>query len=498
MIQRGRVMKKVYGILLVFLLTFLVACTNEVQIQFESNGGIEVESVAFESNDIPNSLPEPTKEGYAFDGWYLDSELTEEVVLDEINKSTTLYAKWIQINYSIEYLDYEGEVVESFTFHFGDDLSSVDVPTLEDTEAYLFLDWEEDLPDTMPSHDIVISPDYVNLSAEIAIMFSYTGVSDSTMSAYILAAVMGFSEEQDLSYSFYLPFEETNDSREIAIEFAISMGAKIVICVGYLYEVAVYNLQTEYPDISFLLVDGQPHNEAYTDYTISANTVAVTFKAEEAAFLAGYAAVMEGYRNLGFVGGMAIPIIMQYGYGFIQGAEYAANELGLTAGDVHINYYYANAFEASEQLDNRLSNWATSGVEIVFPVIGAGVESAILVAEEFDTVLIGVEVDQYLAQSEVFVTSAMNNYGQITYDLLTTFYENDGEWYEGQGGNILHFGIAEDAVMLPTFVDSWQFENFTLEEYQDIYNQIKNGIISVNDDYSTQPMTTYVDVNYES
>ena len=70
------------------------------------------------------------------------------------------------------------------------------------------------------------------------------------------------------------------------------------------------------------------------------NTVEVTFASEQAGYLAGYAAVKEGMSSLGYLGDSKVPLAMDYGYGFLQGADKAAGELGRS---VNVAYHYSNS-----------------------------------------------------------------------------------------------------------------------------------------------------------
>lgn len=60
------------------------------------------------------------------------------------------------------------------------------------------------------------------------------------------------------------------------------------------------------------MIDGVPHDENNT-YATAANMVSVVFAEEEAGYMAGYAAVKEGYTKLGFMGGQALPSVKRYG-----------------------------------------------------------------------------------------------------------------------------------------------------------------------------------------
>ena len=130
----------------------------------------------------------------------------------------------------------------------------------------------------------------------------------------------------------------------------IQGGAKVVVTPGFLFEPAIYEAQDLYPETSFIILDGTPHTADYATFRIEANVYSIFYAEQQAGFLAGYAAVKDGYTKLGFMGGMAVPAVVRFGYGFVQGAEYAAEELGLDS--VELKYHYTGDFAATPKRNN--------------------------------------------------------------------------------------------------------------------------------------------------
>ena len=118
-----------------------------------------------------------------------------------------------------------------------------------------------------------------------------------------------YAEENGISYKYYQPQEGTTDSYLETIGLAIEGGAKLVVCPGFLFEEPVYLAQDQYKDVHFILLDGEPHSGDYSEYRTEANTMPILFQEDEPGFLAGYAAVKDGYTKLGFLGGMAVPAL---------------------------------------------------------------------------------------------------------------------------------------------------------------------------------------------
>ena len=329
----------------------------------------------------------------------------------------------------------------------------------------------------------------------IALVTDVGNIDDKSFNEGAYNGVVQYAEEHDISYAYYRPSEDSDAARIESIEAAISAGAKIVVCPGYLFEVAIYTVQGQYPDVAFLLLDGEPHTADYVTYETLSNTHNVLYQEEQAGFLAGYAAVMDGYRTLGFTGGMAVPAVVRYGYGFVQGVDAAAAELGLS--NVEVNYYYADVFWPDPDLETKMDTWYASGVEIVFACGGALYESVVSAAERTaNGMVIGVDVDQHL-ESERIITSAMKGLTVSVYDSLTAFFDNGMEWPTEFAGKTVVLGAETDGIGLPTNTEAWRFETFTIQQYEAIFDELVDGTVVVSNDTSEEPTVSAITVNYE-
>ena len=296
--------------------------------------------------------------------------------------------------------------------------------------------------------------------------------------------VKAYGEANGIEYNYYLPAgeEATDEDRETLVRQAINDGANVVVCVGFLYGPALAWAANEYPDACFIGVDVTAFDLG-TD-TIPANVFCITFKEEQAGYLAGYAVVKDGYTKLGFLGGMAVPAVIRYGYGFVQGADTAAQEMGV---NVEMNYYYGGTFSGSPEITSKMEGWYSKGTEIVFACGGGIWTSPAEAAMKYDGMLVGVDVDQnYLGVQGVadgsfsfnpFVTSAMKGLTSSVQSALDTVNQGNWETIAGTNGN---FGLEEgDFVGLPTAEESWNFKTFTVEEYEAVVEKIRNGEIVV-------------------
>ena len=160
---------------------------------------------------------------------------------------------------------------------------------------------------------------------ELALVTDLGTIDDKSFNQGAWEGLKKYAEENSIAYKYYQPQEGTTDSYLETIGLAIEGGAKLVVCPGFLFEEPIYMAQDKYPDVHFILLDGEPHDADY-NYKTNDNVMPILFQEDQAGFLAGYAAVKDGYTKLGFMGGMAVPAVIRFGYGFVQGAEFAAEE----------------------------------------------------------------------------------------------------------------------------------------------------------------------------
>ncbi|MDR2157122.1 MAG: BMP family ABC transporter substrate-binding protein, partial [Clostridiales Family XIII bacterium] len=266
------------------------------------------------------------------------------------------------------------------------------------------------------------------------------------------------------------PTEQSDDAYLTAIDLAVKGGAKVIVFPGYLFEVPVYVAQDRYPDVKFILLDGEPHDADHT-YRTNDNAVGILYREDEAGFLAGYAAVKDGNRRLGFLGGMAVPSVVRFGYGFVEGAEYAAQELGLDAGAVSVHYNYTGAFAATPEAQALAASWYNAGVEVIFACGGAVGNSVMAAAEQADKKVIGVDVDQS-GESDTVITSAIKGIDASVYACIAQYYEG-----KFPGGRTLTLAADNDGVGLS--MNASKFDAFIQADYDAIYAKLASKSISL-------------------
>jgi len=306
---------------------------------------------------------------------------------------------------------------------------------------------------------------------EIAMITDSGGIDDESFNQGTWEGIVEFAEENDLTYKYYKPLEVSDDAYLDAIELAVEGGAKVVVTPGFLFESSIYVAQTEYPDVYFILIDGEPHDAGWTTWETTDNTQPILFNEHESGFLAGYAAVMDGYTNLGFTGGMAVPAVVKFGIGFIAGAYYAAqeNDITLTFGDA--TYTYFGNFDESDTNKSVAASWYATGTEIIFSAAGGAGKSVMSAASDAEAMMIGVDIDQS-GQSDTVLTSAMKNLGIAVQQALQGYL--DGEF---EGGATIRKGVENDGVALP--METSRFDTFTQAQYDAIYADLVDGTVVV-------------------
>ncbi len=312
---------------------------------------------------------------------------------------------------------------------------------------------------------------------EIALITDVGTINDKSFNQGSWEGVVQYADEFDVSHKYYQPSDRTDDDYLEAIELAINNGAKVVVTPGFYFEKVIYEVQDDYPDVTFILIDGVPNNLVFDEEgnvesgeeRIEDNVYSILFAEEQSGFLAGYAAVKEGFTSLGFMGGNAVPAVVRFGYGFLQGAEYAANEMELDDGAITVKYKYLNSFKPSADIQTEAASWYTAGTEIIFVAAG-GAGSSVMAAAESQTekYVIGVDVDQK-DESPTVITSAMKELKNSVYLCLKAYYEDDDTTISTAETTILD--ATNDGIGLPD--DFSRFENFTSDDYNTIYTALK-------------------------
>lgn len=307
---------------------------------------------------------------------------------------------------------------------------------------------------------------------ELALITDVGTIDDKSFNQGSWEGLEKYAKEHNITHKYYKPAEKSDQACLDAIDLAVKGGAKVIVTPGFLFESPVYNAQTKYPNIKFILIDAEPKTADSAE--IKDNVLSIFYAEEQAGYLAGYAAVTEGYRELGFMGGLAVPAVVRFGYGYVQGADAAAKNLGLDKGAVKIKYTYVGNFDASPENQTKAAAWYNEGTECIFACGGGVGNSVMKAAETAQKVVIGVDVDQSV-ESETVITSAMKNLGDSVYSAIADYY--DGKF---EGGKKLTLTAKENGIELP--METSKFKKFTKDDYDKLYKGLQDGLIEVKKD----------------
>lgn len=317
-------------------------------------------------------------------------------------------------------------------------------------------------------------------SYEIALITDKGNIDDKSFNQGAWEGVVEFAEANKISHKYYKP-EEASDAGYLAsIDLAVKGGAKVIVTPGFLFEVPIYEAQTKYPEVKFILLDGAPHTADYKTYETKANVASVMYSEEQSGYLAGYAAVKDGFTKLGFMGGMAVPAVQAFGYGYLQGAEAAANELGK---DVEVKYHYTGNFEENDTNKATAKTMYEGGTEVIFACGGSVGKSVMSAADEAKKFVIGVDVDQRYDSTTV-ITSAMKGLSASVVQVLDSIYKTNN-FDSVYGGKTTYFNAANNGVGLPTIVIGDangnafdRFNSFTKADYDVVFDTLVKGTVA--------------------
>ena len=335
----------------------------------------------------------------------------------------------------------------------------------------------DDVPDEMTSADG---------KYELAFVTDVGQLKDKSFNQGSYDGVKVFAANNGLSYKYYQPAngdQATDDDRYDAMKAAADNGAKVVVCAGFMQGTALAKAAAEFPEVKFVFIDGWAFDGLD-------NIAGVAFKEEQPGFLAGYAAVKDGYTKLGFCGGGGgtNPACCRYGYGFVQGIDAAAKEMGVNV-EVNYSWLYGDTFSASPELQTMTNSWYEQGTEVIFACGGSMFASITAAASANDGAVIGVDVDQSFS-SDTVITSALKGVrSSVEWACDKAF---NGGWEE-IGGKATSLGAAENAVGLPT--ETWSLTGWTVEEYEAMLASMVDGSFVIDDDYSKLASTDNVTLN---
>ena len=347
---------------------------------------------------------------------------------------------------------------------------------------------------------------------KIAMVTDYGDITDQSFNQTTWEAVKAFGEKNKVEVKYYKPTSNDTAGRVASVELAIAEGHNVIVLPGYAFGATIAEVSGKYKDVKFIALDvakgdlleggvalkGEaydynPDNWDLNKYVYMDNVYCAIYQEEISGYMAGYAAVKLGYTKLGFLGGMAVPAVIRFGYGFVQGADAAAKELNV---NIDMKYAYGNQFYGDPDITAVMDTWYGNGTEIVFACGGGIYTSADEAAKKVGGKVIGVDVDQKpIIDGEygagMTVTSAMKGLYPTTVDTLTDVVIN-GKW-DNYKGKIVTLGmVSEKAELNYVQLGSTQFAEgkFTEADYAALVKAIFDKTIVVSNDIGAMPAVT--------
>ena len=342
---------------------------------------------------------------------------------------------------------------------------------------------------------------------KVAMITDSGDITDQSFNQTTYEACKAFCDANSIKFTYYKPAGDSDAERIAMIEKAVDEGYNIVVLPGFAFANAIAQTAPVYTDVKFIALDVSEFDLTSAGLTADTmkNVYSAVYQEELSGYMAGYAAAKLGYKKLGFLGGMAVPAVQKFGYGFVQGVDAAAKELGIT---VDMNYIYGGLFYGTPDITAVMDTWYQGGTEVVFACGGGIFTSAVEAAVKVDGAkIIGVDVDQagviagVAGQSDksLTITSAMKGLYPTTVDTLTDVIIN-GNW-DKYAGKVETLGLVSgddptlNYVQIPMESTQWN-DSFTQADYKALVKGLFDGSIKVSADTSVEPTVTNVNVSY--
>ena len=376
-----------------------------------------------------------------------------------------------------------------------DDKAPADKTPADNTPA----EQPEETPAEQPEETPAEQPDEAPAESDyaVAMITDYGDITDQSFNQTTYEACKEFCEANGVKFNYFKPAGDNTADRVAMIEKAIDEGYNVVVMPGYAFGEAIKETAESNSDTTFIALDVGA-GDLGEDYVVPANLYCAVYQEELCGYMAGYAAVKLGYTKLGFLGGMAVPAVVRYGYGYVQGVDAAAKELDIT---VDLKYAYGNQFSGDADITAAMDTWYQGGTEIVFACGGGIYTSAAEAAAKVGGKVIGVDVDQKGIIDGSYgegmtVTSAMKGLAPTVKHLLSEVLAGN---FANYGGKIDTLGLVsanpeENYVQIPTASTQFEDGKFTADDYAALVSAMFDGTVTVSNDITAMPAVTNVNV----
>ena len=327
----------------------------------------------------------------------------------------------------------------------------------------------------------------------VALITDYESIDDKMYNGQIWKGISEFAKKEKYNKKKYnAAVENSITAKGKAIEKAINDGADILVFDDSVYANIVGEYQSKYPDIEMLLFGFEPLSKT-NEVKYTNNTSSIEFKKEELGYMTGYILVAEGYRKLGFFGSKKDDGSSAYGFGFIQGADAAAQKLRLNYGEIRMEYRYTGSYSASSEITADAKKCYTNGTQVIFCCAGNGIYSVVDAVDRLSSRKVVSGVIDLTSESKSIIFSSVLNIKESIKNVLCNYADYGEEWGSASAGNKVTIGIKQDGLGLSAVEGAWRMNRVTIEKYNQFYKSLKNSDINI---YSNRiPTTAYVSVN---
>lgn len=350
---------------------------------------------------------------------------------------------------------------------------------------------------------------------KVAMVTDYGDITDQSFNQATYEGCQDWCRANGVEFKYYKPATNSDDDRIASTKEAIAAGYNVIVMPGFAFAPTIEDVATKYKDVHFIALDValgdllaahfpdynyDPTDEKWASYTLPSNVYCAVYQEEIAGYFAGYAAVMEGYTKLGFLGGMSVPAVVRYGYGFVQGADKAAQEKDV---NISINYVYGGQFFGDNDITAVMDTWYSGGTEVVFACGGGIYTSAAEAAKKVNGKVIGVDVDQKPIIDGTYgagmtVTSAMKGLYATVQTTLTTLIKDDKFVSKVDTlGLVSKTDVEKNYVQLP--IEGWAMKNFSVDDYKALVAKVFDGEIEVSSEIGAAPeVSSKTSVDYQA
>ena len=329
---------------------------------------------------------------------------------------------------------------------------------------------------------------------KIAMITDYGDITDQSFNQTTYEACKAFADENGIDFTYYKPAGDSTAERVAMVDAAVVDGYNVIVMPGFAFGETLAEVADIYPEIKFVALDVA---EGEGGFTATENVFSAVYQEQLSGYMAGYAAVKLGYKHLGYLGGMAVPAVQRFGYGFLQGVDAAAKELGIVD-QVKVEYVYGNQFYGDADITAVMDTWyGEKGVEVVFACGGGIFTSAAEAAAKVEGAkVIGVDTDQApvidgLYGEGLTVTSALKGLAPTVKTVLSAIVLEDN--WAAYAGKIESLGLVSadpeaNYVQLPMESTQWN-DGFTQEDYKALVAGMFDGTVAVSGDIAEFPVT---------